>query len=342
MNFIRHIRTAFELLAARDVATPHHVSLYVVLFSQWNEARFPAAVMLVRAEVMRAAHIGSASTYLKCLRELTTFGLITYLPSKSEHRPSRCLMHELLPAQLTPEVAQAPNSNPPLASPTSGASTSPKSGASTSPKSDASTSFKSGASTSPKSDASTGASRGKAVVSLDKQVETKVNENKPVLSIKLYVAAVEKKGGSAPPPAGQLSVPDEANLTAPGPPPKVKVAPKRKGPAAPPRPRRPEVPFAHSELATPEAFAAAFAGTDYEFADLCYYHEVVTNWRKDGEPPLRRDWLATAKRFMLNDSHDGRLKLHPSQHPSGPHRAPLSDTEFGKAVDDYVSRRYGS
>ena len=101
------------------------------------------------------------------------------------------------------------------------------------------------------------------------------------------------------------------------------------------------MPFAHSELATPEAFATAFAGTDYEFADLRHYHEVVTNWRKDGEPPRRRDWLATAKRFMLNDSHDGRLKLHPSQHPAGPHRAPLSDTEFGKAVDDYVSRRYG-
>lgn len=317
MNFIRHIRTAFELLAARDDATPHHVSLYVALFSHWNEARFPAAVMLVRAEVMRAAHIGSPSTYLKCLRELTTFGLITYLPSKSEHRPSRCLMHELLPAQLALEVAQALNSNPPSASPESVASTSPK------------------------SDASTGASCGKAVVSLDKQVETKVNENKPVLSIKLHVAAAEKKRGLASSPDVQLVAPDEADLIAPAPPPKEKVAPKRKGPAAPPRPRRPEVPFAHSELATPETFAVAFVGTDYEFADLRYYHEVVTNWRKDGEPPLRRDWLATAKRFMLNDSHDGRLKLHPSQHPSGPHRAPISDAEFGKAVDEYVSRRYG-
>ena len=321
MNFIRHIRAAFELLAARDDATPHHVSLYVALFSQWNEERFPAAVMLLRAEIMRAAHIGSPSTYLKCLRELTGYGLITYLPSKSEHRSSRCLMHELMPGQLAPEMAQAMNSNPPLASPTSGATTSPKSGA------------------------SSVASRGQAVVSLDKQVETKVNENKPVLLIKLHAAAAEKKRGSASPPAGRLSAPDEADLTAPEPPtqdaapPAGRAAPRRKGPAA--RPRRPEVPFAHSELATPEAFATAFAGTDYEFADLRHYHEVVTNWRKDGEPPRRRDWLATAKRFMLNDSHDGRLKLHPSQHPSGPHRAPLSDAEFGKAVDDYVSRRYG-
>ena len=315
MNFIRHIRTAFELLAARDDATPHHVSLYVALFSQWNEARFPAAVMLVRAEVMRAAHIGSPSTYLKCLRELTTFGLITYLPSKSEHRSSRCLMHELLPAQLAPEVAQAPNSNPPPASP------------------------KSDASTSPKSDASTGASRGKAVVSLDKQVETKVNENKPVLSIKLHAAA-EKKRGSASPPAGQLSVSDEADLPAPVPPPKVKVAPKRKGPAAPPRPRRPEVPFADSELAPLDAFIAAFQGTDYELANLRYYHELVATWRQHGEPPLRRDWLATAKKFMLNDMQDGKLKLATSAtHPRGAAN-PLTQAEFGAAVDDYANCRY--
>ena len=324
MNFIRHIRTAFELLAARDDATPHHVSLYVALFSQWNEARFPAAVMLVRAEVMRAAHIGSPSTYLKCLRELTTFGLITYLPSKSEHRSSRCLMHELLPAQLAPEVAQALNSNPPPAS----------------PKSDASTSPKSDASTSPKSDASTGASRGKAVVSLDKQVETKVNENKPVLSIKLHAAAVEKKRGSAPPPAGPLLAPDEANLIAPGPPPKVKVAPKRKGPAALPRPRRPEVPFADSELAPLDAFIAAFQGTDYELANLRYYHELVATWRQHGEPPLRRDWLATAKKFMLNDMQDGKLKLATSAtYPRGAAN-PLTQAEFGAAVDDYANGRY--
>ena len=84
MNFIRHIRTAFALLARHPDATPHHVSLYVALFSRWNEERFPESVMLVRAEVMRAAHIGSASTYLKCLRELSAYGLITYLPSRSE------------------------------------------------------------------------------------------------------------------------------------------------------------------------------------------------------------------------------------------------------------------
>jgi len=71
MNFIRHIRLALELLANRADATPHHVSLYMALFSQWNDERFPESVMLVRAEVMQAAHIGSASTYLNRTYALT-------------------------------------------------------------------------------------------------------------------------------------------------------------------------------------------------------------------------------------------------------------------------------
>lgn len=310
MNFIRHIRLAFELLATRADATPHHVSLYVALFTQWNEERFPEAVMLVRAEVMQAAHIGSPSTYLKCLRELTAYGLITYLPSKSEHRPSRCLMHELLPAQLASEVAQAPNSNHPTASPKSVASTSPKSGA------------------------SSVASRGKAVVSFDKQVETTGNKNKPVLSIKLNEAAAEKKEGFASSSTGQLLEHDDSELTAQEPPPKAKVARKGK---APTRPQRPEIPFAESELADLSAFMAAFDGTDYALADLRFYHEKILNWRQKGEVPRRRDWLATSKTFFLNDVADNRLKLAPGVQSHQP-GATYADT--GIPTTGYRSSRW--
>ncbi len=59
---------------------------------------------------------------------------------------------------------------------------------------------------------------------------------------------------------------------------------------------------------------AAFAGTDYALADLPHYHQLVDTWRdkKTGLPPTRRDWLATARRFMLNDAADNRLKLAPN------------------------------
>jgi hypothetical protein len=310
MNFIRHIRLALELLANRADATPHHVSLYMALFSQWNDERFPESLMLVRSEVMRVAHIGSPSTYLKCLRELTSYGLITYQPSKSEHRPSRCHMHELRPDQLAPEVAQALNSNEFTARTKSVASTSTRSGA------------------------STGASRGQAVVSFDKQVETVVNKNKPVLSIKLHEVAAEKKEGFGSSPPSQLLEPDDSELTAQVPPPKAKVARKGK---APTRPQRPEIPFAESELADLPAFMAAFDGTDYALADLRFYHEKILNWRQKGEVPRRRDWLATSKQFFLNDAAENRLKLAPGVQSHQP-GATYADT--GIPTTGYRSTRW--
>ena len=316
MNFIRHIRLALELLANRADATPHHVSLYMALFSQWNDERFPESVMLVRAEVMQAAHIGSASTYLKCLRELSAYGLITYQPSRSEHRASRCLMHELQPAQLAPQLApevdQALYSNTPAARTKSGASTTTRNGA------------------------STGASRGQAVVSFDKQVETKRNKNKPVLSIKPDEAAAEKKEGFASTPPGQLLEPDDSQLTAQEPAPKAKVARKGKAPT-PRRPQRPEIPFTESELADLPAFIAAFDGTDYALADLRFYHEKILNWRQKGEVPRRRDWLATSKQFFLNDAAENRLKLAPGVQSHQP-GATYADT--GIPTTGYRSTRW--
>ncbi|SHM11919.1 hypothetical protein SAMN02746009_03970 [Hymenobacter psychrotolerans DSM 18569] len=116
--------------------------------------------------------------------------------------------------------------------------------------------------------------------------------------------------------------------------PKKKVAPKKKGVEADTiraaatapraasgrgRPALPELPFSRSPIAQVETFIAAFAGTDYQLADLRHYHQLVATWRdkNTGLEPTRRDWVATAKRFMLNDAADNRLKLAPAHH-AGP------------------------
>jgi hypothetical protein len=73
----------------------------------------------------------------------------------------------------------------------------------------------------------------------------------------------------------------------------------------------PEVPFADTELADYERFAAAFEGTDYELLDLRFYHQKILNWRQKGEVPTRKDWKATAVTFFLNDRESNSLKLAP-------------------------------
>lgn len=143
--------------------------------------------------------------------------------------------------------------------------------------------------------------------------------------------------------------------------PQKKVAPKKRGvgsqaegiraaatsaTAPPDEPRRrpaplPELPFSQSAIASPEAFAEAFAGTDYALADLRHYHQLVATWRdkKTGHPPQRKDWVATAKRFMLNDAADNRLKLASGHSPVAP-GADGSPQNAGIPTSGYRSTRW--
>lgn len=327
MNYIRHTRAAFELLASTADATPYHVSLYVALFQQWNEARFPVDIVLFKDELMQAAHIGSPKTYRSCLRDLTAWGLITYQPSHSEYRASRAQMHEL-GADPTAQVGPHPTQAAPKRKPPARATSDPTTGATSGP------------------------TPTPAVPPFDKpdsNLTTPLVENGTPFS--RTAAAPEKKRGVGLKADGQHSAADDSNLTAQTQKDSAhqadQVAPKRKAAGSPPNrggagggARHPEVLFTDSELAPIEAFIAAFAGTDYELANLRYYHELVANWRQHGEPPRRRDWLATSKKFMLNDMQDGKLKLASSAtYPRGS-AGPLTQAEFGAAVDDYANGRY--
>ncbi|MGY3091104.1 hypothetical protein ACVWYF_004168 [Hymenobacter sp. UYAg731] len=102
------------------------------------------------------------------------------------------------------------------------------------------------------------------------------------------------------------------------PPPNPRPAAKPKEPRRV-RTAKPDVPFLESELGTPEAFAAAFAGTDFELANLPYYFQKVAAWRQKGEMPLRKDWKATASQFFLRDVESNSLVLAPGtqRHTAG-------------------------
>ena len=69
--------------------------------------------------------------------------------------------------------------------------------------------------------------------------------------------------------------------------------------------------FADSPYADVQAVARALAGTDYEHADLPYYHEAIRNWA-EGKDERKADWLATIRNAMLRDSKENQLKLNPN------------------------------
>lgn len=124
------------------------------------------------------------------------------------------------------------------------------------------------------------------------------------------------------------------------PPPVLPLKPKKE--KAKKREVAPEIPFTDSDLATPEAFALAFEGTTYQQADLNYYFECVLAWRDKvtGKPPLRKDWKATASRFMLNDYKDHKLKLKTDKRNANPTHQ--NQPQQSQSIDDMFSKFYGS
>jgi hypothetical protein len=324
VNYIKHSMAAHEHLRARPEASPHHIALYWALFFAWNAGYFENGFDLDHTAIMQAAHIGNKRTYTASLYDLETWGLLTYQPSKSKHHASRCYLTEL-PGAKVPQVDP----------PTSGKSATGKK-------------------------PSPVAEVPQALVADLPPVKPLPVANLPQDSLLVQTSfqtsttnvsrGTKKKEGevfsgegfSAAQVLDDTASFDEPVPT-PGAAPKKKVAPKKKGvgetattstTSSPGgarrqrggRPQRPELPFTESDINTPELFAAAFEGTDWQLADLPYYHALVANWRKDGEPPLRRDWKATATKFMLNDAADNRLKLAP-----GTQRHEPGDSTTGRA-----------
>jgi len=89
MNYIRHLNGFFARLAEDRRMSSYHISLYFALFQQWNADRFGEQFVITRAETMEISRLGSGNTYARCMKELSQWGYIQYIPSSNIHSGSR-------------------------------------------------------------------------------------------------------------------------------------------------------------------------------------------------------------------------------------------------------------
>jgi len=89
MNYIRHLNGFFARLAEDKRMSSYHISLYFALFQQWNADRFGEQFVITRAETMEISRLGSVNTYARCMKELSEWGYIRYIPSSNLHSGSR-------------------------------------------------------------------------------------------------------------------------------------------------------------------------------------------------------------------------------------------------------------
>ncbi len=73
---------------ADDRLYPSHISLYIALFQIWNYRRFENPISIAREDVMHLSKIGSRTTYLKCMNDLSNWKYFEYQPSKNPFKGS--------------------------------------------------------------------------------------------------------------------------------------------------------------------------------------------------------------------------------------------------------------
>jgi hypothetical protein len=117
MNYVKHMNQWMELVTIDDRLTPHHISIYLALFQQWNKSRFPDSILICRNEIMQAAKVGSTKTYYNCLHALHEFGYIVYTPSNCPITGSRVSVNLLFESSGEDENDDEKEDSDPLCSP---------------------------------------------------------------------------------------------------------------------------------------------------------------------------------------------------------------------------------
>ncbi len=95
MNYINHLNGFFNKANADGRMKPNHISLYMILFNNWNSNRFNNPTSIPKEKIMKSSKINSNTTYYKCLKELQVFGFIEHIPTYNPHLNSNVVMIDL-------------------------------------------------------------------------------------------------------------------------------------------------------------------------------------------------------------------------------------------------------
>jgi len=102
VNYIKHLKSVFIQFSKDNRLNPTHISLYIALFQLWNVNRFPEEFYINREEIMKYSKIGSKSTYHRCIKELSHWDYVVYIPSHNPYKGSKVkiLKFETTPVQV--------------------------------------------------------------------------------------------------------------------------------------------------------------------------------------------------------------------------------------------------
>ena len=242
VNYIRHLSGAVAKLIADRRCTAQHISLYVVLFHQWNSQHFPQRLKVFRSELMEDSKIGNKNTYTTCLKNLHEWGYLGYFPSSSKYHASEVTITVFTGTETGKgtDTYSGTDDGHTLITIGNGADKGSDNG----------------------SDTGTDNGSGTIYINDTKPIQTNTNvSNELFTPTEKVEESLPQKECLEPSSATSLDAQEPAAGR------KKKVAPKKKEASA-------DLLFSESPYSDKALFRQAFAGTDYESANLDYYHET--------------------------------------------------------------------
>jgi hypothetical protein len=94
MKALNQLARFFFQAAGDSRILPSHISLYLALFWNWKKQDFIIPFPVYRKELMSLAHINSIATYHKCIRDLSAYGYISYMPSYNYYQGSLVFLND--------------------------------------------------------------------------------------------------------------------------------------------------------------------------------------------------------------------------------------------------------
>ncbi len=66
-----------------------HIGIYAALLQYWKEQQYVNPLQVFSYEIMGKAKISASTTYHKCIRDLSDYGYIRYIPSFKRNQGSK-------------------------------------------------------------------------------------------------------------------------------------------------------------------------------------------------------------------------------------------------------------
>jgi len=131
---------------------------------------------------------------------------------------------------------------------------------------------------------------------------------------------------------------------------RVKESKEKKSRGEESKGKSPPHPFSESEIFDKKIFEQKIIGTQYESANVDWYHEQIKNWA-ESKDEKKINWLSAAKNWMANDLKDGKfitknfkppqngVKNHTGKQPTG---AEVDTKSAFDAINRYTAKTGGT